>query len=70
MYVSHRYAALEEHDSSVSICAGWMDEESEFNSRQGQEIFFHSVNMGSEVHPASYTMCTGGVFPGPKAAGA
>jgi hypothetical protein len=32
--------------------------------------FLHFVQTGSEVHPASYPMGTGGSFPGGKAAGA
>jgi hypothetical protein len=30
--------------------------------------FLHVVNTGSGAHPASYTMDTGGCFPGGKAA--
>jgi hypothetical protein len=43
---------------------------SEFDSRQGQEIFLllHSVQTGSGAHLVSYSMCTGDYFPGGKAA--
>jgi hypothetical protein len=42
---------------------------SRFDPRQGQRIFSSSlcVQTGSETHPASYTMGTGGPFPGGKA---
>jgi len=38
----------------------------------GAEIFcfHHHIQIGSEAHPASYSMSTGGSFPGGKVAGA
>jgi hypothetical protein len=43
------------------------DTGSEFKSRQGQEFSpLHVVQIGSGAHPASYTMGTGGSFPGGK----
>jgi hypothetical protein len=48
-----------------------MTEGSEFESRWGQEFsLLQIVQTGSEVHPTSYTMGTGGSFTGGKAAGA
>jgi hypothetical protein len=32
--------------------------------------FLHVVHTGSRAHPTSYPTCTGGYFPGSKAAGA
>jgi hypothetical protein len=50
---------------------GWTTEGSEFESRLGQELsLLEIVQTGSEVHPTSYPMGTGGSFPGGKAAGA
>jgi hypothetical protein len=43
---------------------GWTAEESDFDSRQGQEIF---IFCGSGAHLASYAMVTGNCFPGGKA---
>jgi hypothetical protein len=49
---------------------GWMNEGSEFESRYSQDFsLLHVVETGSEVHPTSYPMGTGGSFPGGKAAG-
>jgi hypothetical protein len=43
----------------------------EFESRWGQEFsLLQIVQTGSEVHPTSCPMGTGGYFPGGKAAGA
>jgi hypothetical protein len=57
--------------SVVGIATGWATEGSEFECRQGQEFsLLQVVQTGSEVHPTSYTMGTGGSFPGVKAAGA
>jgi hypothetical protein len=41
-----------------------------FDSHHGQDLFslLHSVQTGSDVHPASYPMGAGGSFPGDKAA--
>jgi hypothetical protein len=36
----------------------------EFDSGKGRDV--HSVQTGIGAHPASYTMCTGGFFPGVK----
>jgi hypothetical protein len=42
----------------------------EFESRYGQEFYLlQIVQTGSEVHPTSYTMGTGGSFPGGKRLG-
>jgi hypothetical protein len=50
---------------------GWTTEGSQFESRWGQEFFLlQIVQTGSEVHPTSYPMGTGGSFSGGKAAGA
>jgi hypothetical protein len=50
---------------------GWTTEKSEFESRLGQEFsLLHVVQTGSGVHPTSYSMGSGGFFPGGKAAGA
>jgi hypothetical protein len=50
---------------------GWTFEKSEFDSRQGNRLsILHSVQTGCWAQPASYTMGTGGCFPGSKAAGA
>jgi hypothetical protein len=46
-------------------------EKSEFESRWGQEFsLLQIVQTGSEVHPTSSPMGTGGSFPGGKTAGA
>jgi hypothetical protein len=48
-----------------------MTEESEFESRWGQEFSLLQIaQTGSEVHQTSCPMVTGGSFPGGKAAGA
>jgi hypothetical protein len=50
---------------------GWTTEGSEFESRKGQEFsLLQIVQIGSEVHPTSYPMGTGGSLLGGKAAGA
>jgi hypothetical protein len=41
--------------------------ESGFDSRQGQEVFLHSVQTRSGAHPESYSMGTVGSFPVCKA---
>jgi hypothetical protein len=41
-----------------------------FVSQAGNFSLHHSVQNGSEAHPASYPMGTTGSFPGSKAAGA
>jgi hypothetical protein len=47
----------------------WTTEESEFESRQGQEFsFLYVIQTGSGAYPASYPMENGGSFPGSKAA--
>jgi hypothetical protein len=41
------------------------------SQKEGQKFsLLHSVQTGSEAHPASYPMGTGGSFPGGKAAAA
>jgi hypothetical protein len=46
-----------------------LNEGSDFECRWGQEfLLLHVVQIGSGVHPTSYPMCTGGSFPGGKAA--
>jgi hypothetical protein len=49
----------------------WTAEESLFDFREGQNIFpfLDGVQIGSETHPASYPMVTGGSFPGVKRPG-
>jgi hypothetical protein len=51
------------------LTTGWTTGRSGFDPRQGQRIFFSSlcVQTGSEAHPASCTMGTGGPFLGDKA---
>jgi hypothetical protein len=47
------------------LAMGWTTERLEFESRKGQEFsFLRSVQPGSGVHQTSYTMGTGGSFPG------
>jgi hypothetical protein len=41
-----------------------------FDAGAGDFSLRHRVQTGSEAHPASYTMSTGGSFPGDEAAGA
>jgi hypothetical protein len=49
----------------------WTDEESRFDSRKKQEIFYlHIAQNGSGTHPASYPVGTAGSFPGPYPVGA
>jgi hypothetical protein len=49
---------------------GWSTERSEFECQWGQEFsLLHVVQTGSGVHPTSYTMGTGGSFPGAKRPG-
>jgi hypothetical protein len=56
-------------DSAVGIATGWTTEGSEFESRLGKEFsLLHVVRTGSGVHPTSYTVGSGGSFPGGKAA--
>jgi hypothetical protein len=61
-------------DSSVGIALGYGldDRGSRFLFPEGAGNFFlhHRVQNGSGAHPASYSMGTGGSFPGGKAAGA
>jgi hypothetical protein len=47
---------------------GWMAEKSGLDSQEGQDIFLHNLQTGSEAHPASYTIHIGGCFPGGMAA--
>jgi hypothetical protein len=59
--------------SSVGIATGYRVEDGGVGVRVqvGQEFsLFHVVQTGSVVHPASYTMGTGGSLLGGKAAGA
>jgi hypothetical protein len=60
---------IEEPDSSGGVATGWMTEESEFDSRESQEIFLFS-RTSRQAYPASYTMGNRGCFSGGKAAGA
>jgi hypothetical protein len=55
-------------DSAVGIVAtDWTTESLGFESRYGQKFsLLHVVQTGSGVHPTSYTMGTGGSFPGVK----
>jgi hypothetical protein len=58
-------------DSAVGIATayGLDDREVEFESRYGQELLFLDlVQTGCGVHPTSYSLGTGGSFPGGKAA--
>jgi hypothetical protein len=51
------------------LATGWTTEGSEFESRWGQEFsLLQIVQNGSEVHPTSYPMGTGGSFLGGKVA--
>jgi hypothetical protein len=58
-------------DSSVNIVTNLRAVPPGFDSRQGQGHFFprRRVQIGSVVHPVSYTMGSGGSFPVGKAAG-
>jgi hypothetical protein len=59
-------------DSSVCIVLGYgLDDQSSrvwFPAGAGNFSLRHRVQNGSGAHPASYTMCTRGSFPGGKAA--
>jgi hypothetical protein len=61
-------------DSSVCIAIGYglngRGSGIPFPAGAGNFSLHHSVQTGSGAHPASYLMCTGGCFPGSKAAGA
>jgi hypothetical protein len=49
---------------------GWTTEGLEFESQQGQEVsLLQIVQIGSEVHPTSYSMGTGALSPGGKRPG-
>jgi hypothetical protein len=50
----------------VSFCLRWIAKSSNVSAFS----FLHVVQTGSEAHPASYPIGTGGSFPGGKAAGA
>jgi hypothetical protein len=57
-----------EPDSSVGIGRGsWLDGRDQFPAEARDFSLLHSVKTGSEVHPASYKMGTGGSFRGVKA---
>lgn len=51
----------------LSNCSDWMNEESGFDSRRGQEIFLGSIQPSSATDPACYTMSTGEKQPGREA---
>jgi hypothetical protein len=52
------------------MATGWTTERSGFESRWGQEfLLLHVVQTGSGVHPTSFTIGTGGSFPGAKRPG-
>jgi hypothetical protein len=52
------------------LATGWTTNSSDFESRWVQEfLLLHVVHTGSGVHPASYSMGTGGYLLGDKAAG-
>jgi hypothetical protein len=60
-------------DSAVCIATGYGLDDGWVRVRvpMGQEFsLLHVVQTGSEAHPTSYPMGTGGSFPGGKAAGA
>jgi hypothetical protein len=53
------------------LVTSWTTEGSEFDTRYGaKSSLLHVVQTCSGVQSASYPMCTGGSFPGGKAAGA
>jgi hypothetical protein len=59
-------------DSAVGIATSyWLDDRGVgVRVPVGQEFsLLHVVQTGSEVHPTSYPMGTGGSFPGDKVAG-
>jgi hypothetical protein len=63
----------ESRDSVVGIATGYglNDNEVEVRVSVGSRILTSCVvNIGSGVHPTSYSLGTGGSFPGSKAAGA
>jgi hypothetical protein len=67
-YVSP-FSNFRSRDSVVGIPAGYGLDDKEIGVRVpvGSRIFtFHVVQTGSGVHPTSYTMDTGGTFPGVK----
>jgi hypothetical protein len=58
-------------DISVGRATGYgLDGRVRFPAGVTDFSLLHSVQTGSEAHPASYTIDTGGSFPGNKAAGA
>jgi hypothetical protein len=61
-------------DSSVGIALGYgLDDRGSrvrFPARAGNFSLHHCIQNDSGVHPASYSMGTGGSFPRSKAAGA
>jgi hypothetical protein len=48
----------------------WLDGRDSIPGKEKRFFLLHSVQAGSEVHPASSLMGTGLLFPGGKAAGA
>jgi hypothetical protein len=52
-------------DSSVGIATGWTVG-AQFPARERDYSLLHSVQTGSGVHPASYPMDTGALYPGVK----
>jgi hypothetical protein len=70
-YFDHDICIDESRDTVVCIATnyGLDDLGVEFESRKGQELsLLHVVQTGSGAHPASYSMGTGGSFPGAKVA--
>jgi hypothetical protein len=62
-------AIYKSRDSSVGIATGWTTGV-RFPAGARDFSLLHRVQTGSGAHPASYTIGTGGSFPGDKAAGA
>jgi hypothetical protein len=63
--IKSRYSAV-----SQRLATGWTTKGSEFEFRWGQEFsLLPVVQTGSEAHPASYPMGSGGSFSGVKRPG-
>jgi hypothetical protein len=72
IFISILFFLCNSHPPSVGIATGYELEDGGVGVRVPVEEEFsllHDVETGSGVHPASYTMETGGAFPGSKVAG-
>jgi hypothetical protein len=58
------YGPSLKYEPGQRLAVGWTTEGSEFEYWWDQEFaLLHDVQTGSEVHPTSYPMGTGGLFP-------